>query len=535
MGKHATKECYKCHIRRPVIYLKQKQIRKNTGSSGMGFSFNPQKKQSVRINSGRSYYKNMVVWVCKNTFAHGNPQYYEQEEEKLIKAAEIKAEEKETKRADAKIAAKNKAEKVKIEAEEAKIEAEIKVEDAKIEAEKQRIISIIKVHLKGYKATLLKEAVNITMESGHITSFEEILSNKEIDTKNLKTILADNFSKMGMTTTVSKEGNKLSVTSRKKNILRSLGIKYLDGQSSLSAIGGSLIGLVILVYSLFLILSQINDFFSTPSHNIFGMIVVLSTIAFIFHKKEDRKKGLSNSYSIIPSLTTIIKLFKENNEKYILYSLENTSLIDELDKEKISQLIIINRKHTKFETDDEDDIKNTPLQSMSSMKDLARAMFDNDNFFELACAKLGKQLASVDNEVTKDEEKAFLEFVDISMTQDEKLVFDSIIKKNIPEEIIIKLILKKYAANKNVLHDIINNLFYVAESDGEITKQEVSYIKSVSDRLGLSTRRFNALKNKILEDYEENSQGAFSPRGSEDFIDDIFEGVLDNNSDDILD
>ena len=58
------------------------------------------------------------------------------------------------------------------------------------------------------------------MGSGHITSFEEILSNKEIDTKNLKTILADNFSKMGMTTTVSKEGNKLSVTSRKKYILR---------------------------------------------------------------------------------------------------------------------------------------------------------------------------------------------------------------------------------------------------------------------------------------------------------------------------
>ena len=137
MGKHATKECYKCHIRRPVIYLKQKQIRKNTGSSGVGFSFNPQKKQSVRINSGRSYYKNMVVWVCKNTFAHGNAQYYEQEEEKLIKAAEIKAEKKETKRADAKIADNNKAE-------EAKIEAKIKAEEARIEAEKQRISAIIK-------------------------------------------------------------------------------------------------------------------------------------------------------------------------------------------------------------------------------------------------------------------------------------------------------------------------------------------------------------------------------------------------------
>lgn len=36
----------------------------NSGHSGLGISFNPQKSESARILSGRKYYRNKTIWIC---------------------------------------------------------------------------------------------------------------------------------------------------------------------------------------------------------------------------------------------------------------------------------------------------------------------------------------------------------------------------------------------------------------------------------------------------------------------------------------
>ena len=85
MGKYPNRTCNECHIMRPANYMQQITVSEPSGHSGMGFSFNPSKKQSARISSGRSYHRLKKVWVCKDKEAHNNPTYYSDLEEKIEK------------------------------------------------------------------------------------------------------------------------------------------------------------------------------------------------------------------------------------------------------------------------------------------------------------------------------------------------------------------------------------------------------------------------------------------------------------------
>ena len=61
-AKIATKECVKCHCRRPANEMKKKIVEKKTGSSigvyGLGKGGKPKA-------SGRVYYRKSEVWICK--------------------------------------------------------------------------------------------------------------------------------------------------------------------------------------------------------------------------------------------------------------------------------------------------------------------------------------------------------------------------------------------------------------------------------------------------------------------------------------
>lgn len=64
MGRPATKECQRCHYRHSVTEMHKTNTKVNSGQSGTGFSFNPQRSKSIRVNSGRKYYRNKTIWIC---------------------------------------------------------------------------------------------------------------------------------------------------------------------------------------------------------------------------------------------------------------------------------------------------------------------------------------------------------------------------------------------------------------------------------------------------------------------------------------
>jgi len=76
-ARYATKECSVCGLRRPVPYMKRIERNVRSGNSGISFSFNPNKKNSSRIYSGRAHYRKKVFWECAEKAAHNDPTYFE--------------------------------------------------------------------------------------------------------------------------------------------------------------------------------------------------------------------------------------------------------------------------------------------------------------------------------------------------------------------------------------------------------------------------------------------------------------------------
>ena len=57
-----------------------------------------------------------------------------------------------------------------------------------------------------------------------------------------------------------------------------------------------------------------------------------------------------------------------------------------------------------------------------------------------------------------------------------------------------KQIAQFYSGNLNVLEEVINVLFYIAEADGEVSLKELEMIKNISNIFGLTHSQFESIK-----------------------------------------
>ena len=86
--KTRNQTCYECGLTRPVDHMKRVTIDVKTGHSGASFSGRPlagssqSVRKSIRVYSGRSYYKTKQVWQCKNFLAHHREDYYTKKEQR---------------------------------------------------------------------------------------------------------------------------------------------------------------------------------------------------------------------------------------------------------------------------------------------------------------------------------------------------------------------------------------------------------------------------------------------------------------------
>tara|TARA_E500000178_G_C16729765_1_gene621002 strand:+ start:118 stop:534 length:417 start_codon:yes stop_codon:yes gene_type:complete len=76
MAKYTVTECFYCHVRLPKPEMLSDKVKVNTGHSGMGFSFNPAREKSMRISSGRNYYRTKQIWYCKDCEAKHREEHY---------------------------------------------------------------------------------------------------------------------------------------------------------------------------------------------------------------------------------------------------------------------------------------------------------------------------------------------------------------------------------------------------------------------------------------------------------------------------
>jgi len=117
------------------------------------------------------------------------------------------------------------------------------------------------------------------------------------------------------------------------------------------------------------------------------------------------------------------------------------------------------------------------------------------NIFALSIIILSAKIAKADGHVTKDEIYAFKEKFKIAENEMQEVgkIFNEAKKSKDGYEQIANQVGSLFSDNKLLLEELLNNLFYIAESDGYTSKKEVEILKSISTSLGLSENDFQRI------------------------------------------
>ena len=131
------------------------------------------------------------------------------------------------------------------------------------------------------------------------------------------------------------------------------------------------------------------------------------------------------------------------------------------------------------------------------------------NFFALSIIILSAKLAKSDGVVTKDEIEAFKEKFKIpnSDLANVSKIFNEAKKSTYGYKQIADQVGQLFVDNKILLEELLNNLFYIAEADGNISINEIEFLKSVGSSFNLTENDFqrifhSRLKNKESDPYK---------------------------------
>ncbi|PPR47128.1 MAG: Co-chaperone protein DjlA [Alphaproteobacteria bacterium MarineAlpha5_Bin9] len=117
------------------------------------------------------------------------------------------------------------------------------------------------------------------------------------------------------------------------------------------------------------------------------------------------------------------------------------------------------------------------------------------SIFAFSIIVLSAKLAKSDGTVTKDEINAFKEKFKIPKDNINKVsrLFNEAKKSTYGYEKIAQQISYIFSDNKIILEELLNNLFYIAEADGNISKEEVLFLKNISNIFGFNDVTFERI------------------------------------------
>ncbi len=126
------------------------------------------------------------------------------------------------------------------------------------------------------------------------------------------------------------------------------------------------------------------------------------------------------------------------------------------------------------------------------------------NIFALSVIILSAKIAKADGQVTQDEIYAFKDKFKIPESEMPQVgkIFNEAKKSKDGYEQIAKQVGILFSDNKILLEELLNNLFHIAESDGNISIQEIEILKNISSFFNLSEKEFQRIFHSRLNDKE---------------------------------
>ena len=116
--------------------------------------------------------------------------------------------------------------------------------------------------------------------------------------------------------------------------------------------------------------------------------------------------------------------------------------------------------------------------------------------FALSLIVLSAKLSKADGQVSKEEliaVKDKLRIPEIELDQVGK-IFNKAKEESAGYEPYAQQIAQIYRGNINVLEEVINILFYIAEADGNVSESELKMIEHIAQIFGLTEIQFNSIK-----------------------------------------
>ncbi len=120
----------------------------------------------------------------------------------------------------------------------------------------------------------------------------------------------------------------------------------------------------------------------------------------------------------------------------------------------------------------------------------------NQQIFAISLLILSAKLSKADGVVSKEELIAVKEKLRIPDSEIENVakIFNKAKEDKLGYEPYAEQISTLFKDNKNVLEEVINILFYIAESDGKVSESEYKMIESIAKIFGLSFEQFDSIK-----------------------------------------
>ena len=116
--------------------------------------------------------------------------------------------------------------------------------------------------------------------------------------------------------------------------------------------------------------------------------------------------------------------------------------------------------------------------------------------FALSLIVLSAKLSKADGQVSKEELIAVKDKLKIPENEIDQVgkIFNKAKNESTGHKPYAEQIAQIYRGNLNVLEEVINILFYIAEADGNISQAELVMIEDIGRIFGLSESQFNSLK-----------------------------------------
>ena len=116
--------------------------------------------------------------------------------------------------------------------------------------------------------------------------------------------------------------------------------------------------------------------------------------------------------------------------------------------------------------------------------------------FALSLIVLSAKLSKVDGQVSKEELVAVKDKLRIPENEIDQVgkIFNKAKEESTGYEPYAQQIAQIYKGNLNVLEEVINILFYIAESDGNVSQSELNMIEKIAQIFGLTQIQFNSIR-----------------------------------------